>query len=233
MRVLVAEDDRRIADSLAVALKIAGFVVEAVPDGEEAWFRGDTEDFDAIILDLGLPKLDGLTALKRWRRAGRNAPVLILTARGNWEERVEGIEAGADDYVSKPFRLRELVARIRAVLRRSWEARADDGARGGLSRYEAGDVTVDLARHEVVVRGETVNLPLKEFDLLTLLVAASGRVLTRDTLIDQVWGIDYVGDTKTLDVHVKRLRAKIETDPANPARIVTIRGVGYKFVPGP
>jgi two-component system response regulator RegX3 len=153
----------------------------------------------------------------------------MVTAKGSEIDTVVGLEVGADDYVTKPYRLRELVARIRAVMRRAPSDGQADTLRPSSERIEVGDVALDLERHEVEIRGEAVNLPLKEFELLALLLDNAGRVLTRETLIDRVWGMDYVGDTKTLDVHVKRLRAKVEPDPANPTRIITIRGLGYKY----
>jgi two-component system response regulator RegX3 len=179
---------------------------------------------DLVLLDVMLPGMSGVEVCKRIR-AGHATPIIMLTARDTEIDTVVGLEVGADDYVTKPFSVRELVARIRAVLRRGaeWDQLAPETA------VEAGGVRVDAERHEVLVRGEQVSLPPKEFALLELLVRNAGRVLTRDVLIDRVWGSDYVGDTKTLDVHVKRLRARVEPDPRNPSVIVTVRGVGYKF----
>jgi len=173
-----------------------------------------------------LPKISGIDVCREIRRRS-SVPIIMVTAKGGEIDTVVGLEVGADDYVTKPYRLRELVARMRAVLRR----RANDAATYELSgdELQVGDVTLDPQRHEVTIRGDLVALPLKEFELLELLLANAGRVLPRETLIDRVWGSDYVGDTKTLDVHVKRLRAKVEADPSTPTRIVTIRGLGYKY----
>jgi two-component system response regulator RegX3 len=173
-----------------------------------------------------LPKVSGIDVCREIRKRSK-VPIIMVTAKGSEIDTVVGLEVGADDYVTKPYRLRELVARMRAVLRR---APADVApVNGRADAVEVGDVSLDPERHEVVIRGEEVSLPLKEFELLSLLLDNAGRVLTRDTLIDRVWGHDYVGDTKTLDVHIKRLRAKVEEDPARPTRIVTIRGLGYKY----
>ena len=174
-----------------------------------------------------LPRLSGTDVCREIRRTSQ-VPIIMVTAKGAEIDAVVGLEVGADDYVVKPYRLRELVARVRAVLRRA-ERPSDDGADGSGSAVAVGDVTIDPERHVVTVRGEPVRLPLREFELLWVLMSHAGRVLTRDQLIDKVWGSDYFGDTKTLDVHVKRLRAKVESDPSNPARIVTIRGLGYKY----
>jgi two-component system, OmpR family, response regulator RegX3 len=186
--------------------------------------------FDLVILDVMLPDTDGVTLCRELRSADcslRDVPVIMVTARDDETSVVVGLEVGADDYGTKPYRLRELVARMRAVLRRRSNDATVPVERGEV--LEVGDVRLDPERHEVEVRGGPVRLPLKEFELLALLLANAGRVLTRETLIDRVWGMDYVGDTKTLDVHIKRLRAKIEPDPTAPSRIVTIRGLGYKY----
>jgi two-component system response regulator RegX3 len=180
---------------------------------------------DLVLLDVMLPRISGIDVCRQLRKRSQ-VPIIMVTAKGAEIDTVVGLEVGADDYVTKPYRLRELVARMRAVLRRAPHDRFDDLSDGVL---EVADVRLDPDRHEVVIRGEPVAMPLKEFELLAILLANAGRVLTRDTLIDRVWGSDYVGDTKTLDVHVKRLRSKIETDPANPTRIVTIRGLGYRY----
>jgi two-component system, OmpR family, response regulator RegX3 len=180
---------------------------------------------DLVLLDVMLPRVSGIDVCRQLRKRSQ-VPIIMVTAKGAEIDTVVGLEVGADDYVTKPYRLRELVARMRAVLRRSPRDRQMDASGEAL---EVGDVALDPERHEVVIRGSTVQLPLKEFELLELLLDNAGRVLTRETLIDRVWGSDYVGDTKTLDVHIKRLRSKVEDDPSNPSRIVTIRGLGYKF----
>ncbi len=226
--VLVVEDEESFVDALRVGLKREGFRVEVAFDGVEAIERFDAVRPDIVLLDVMLPRLSGVDVC-RHLRARSKVPIIMVTAKGSEIDTVVGLEVGADDYVTKPYRLRELVARIRAVMRRS-QADGSQAHLPGAERLEVGDVVLDLERHEVEIRGEGVNLPLKEFELLALLLDNAGRVLPRETLIDRVWGMDYVGDTKTLDVHVKRLRAKIEPDPANPVRIVTIRGLGYKYV---
>jgi two-component system response regulator RegX3 len=228
--VLVVEDEESFVDALTVGLKREGFLVKVARDGAEALDAFDAVRPDLVLLDVMLPKISGIDVCRSIR--SRSAvPIIMVTAKASEIDTVVGLEVGADDYVSKPYRLRELVARMRAVLRRS-PAVDDDGA-GSADVLEVGDVRLDAARHEVRVRGEEVALPLKEFELLELLLENAGRVLTRDTLIDRVWGPRYVGDTKTLDVHVKRLRAKIEDDPARPTRITTIRGLGYRYESAP
>nr|WP_283251226.1 response regulator transcription factor [Rhabdothermincola salaria] len=228
--VLVVEDEDSFIDALTVGLAREGFKVSVARDGAEALDMFDDVKPDLVLLDVMLPKVSGLDVCRELR--GRSSvPIIMVTAKGAEIDTVVGLEVGADDYVTKPYRLRELVARMRAVLRRL----PSDGGAPDLSALTVdevlavGDVSLDHQRHEVTVRGEEVRLPLKEFELLALLLENAGRVLTRDTLIDRVWGADYVGDTKTLDVHVKRLRAKVEPDPANPVHIVTIRGLGYKY----
>jgi two-component system response regulator RegX3 len=227
LHVLVVEDEASFADALTVGLEREGFRVSHAADGAEALRRFAADAPDLILLDLMLPGLSGLDVCREIRAVSA-VPIIMVTAKGEEVDAVVGLEVGADDYVTKPYRLRELVARMRAVLRRA-EARAEEVAvaHGGVLRV--GDVSLDPDRHEVSVRGAAVTLPLKEFELLELLLANAGRVLTRDTLIDRVWGSDYVGDTKTLDVHIKRLRGRIEDDARNPRRIVTIRGLGYKY----
>jgi two-component system response regulator RegX3 len=185
----------------------------------------DSLNPDLVLLDVMLPKMSGIDVCRQIRQRS-NVPIIMVTAKGAEIDTVVGLEVGADDYVTKPYRLRELVARMRAVLRRA-PRESVDGSPDEV--VEVDDVRVDLARHEVFIRGEQMSLPLKEFELLALLLAHAGRVLTREILIDRVWGTDYVGDTKTLDVHIKRLRTKVEADPGNPSRIVTVRGVGYKY----
>jgi two-component system response regulator RegX3 len=224
--ILVVDDEQSYRDALRVALEREGFRVEVAADGVEALERFESSRPSLVLLDLMLPKLSGVDVCRELRSRSQ-VPIIMVTARNAEIDAVVGLEVGADDYVTKPFRLRELVARVRAALRRG---RPDGGLvadRGEV--IEIGDVRLDAARHEVQVRGEGVPLPLKEFELLELLLANAGRVLTRDVLIDRVWGSNYYGDTKTLDVHVKRLRAKIEDDPAHPERIVTVRGVGYRY----
>src|SRR6187397_1045270 len=224
--VLVVEDEDSFVEALTVGLKREGFRVHVARDGAEALAVFDAVRPDLVLLDVMLPKVSGIDVCRELRGRSR-VPIIMVTAKGSEIDTVVGLEVGADDYVTKPYRLRELVARMRAVLRR----RAGESAAHALSgdALEVGDVALDPERHEVVIRGESVSLPLKEFELLEILLANAGRVLPRDTLIDRVWGTDYVGDTKTLDVHVKRLRAKVEPDPSRPTRIVTIRGLGYKY----
>jgi two-component system, OmpR family, response regulator RegX3 len=225
--VLLVEDEESFVEALVVGLQREGFRVEVARDGIEALEQFELVDPDVILLDVMLPRMGGIDVCRQIRTHSQ-VPIIMVTAKASEIDTVVGLEVGADDYVSKPYRLRELVARMRAAMRRS--------AAGGAMPLEAdvdvleiGDVRLDVERHEVVIRGEDVRLPLKEFELLELLLDNAGRVLTRDTLISRVWGADYVGDTKTLDVHIKRLRAKVEEDPASPRRIVTIRGLGYKY----
>ncbi|RII41836.1 response regulator transcription factor [Galactobacter valiniphilus] len=222
-RILVVEDEESLSDPLQYLLQREGFDVDVVADGEEAVRHFDLHGADLVLLDLMLPGLPG-TEVCRQVRARSNVPVIMLTAKDSEIDKVVGLELGADDYVTKPYSARELVARIRAVLRRQGEPEELVSA-----TVEAGPVRMDVERHVVTVSGERVALPLKEFELLEMLLRNAGRVMTRGQLIDRVWGSDYVGDTKTLDVHVKRLRSKIESDPARPAHLVTVRGLGYKF----
>jgi two-component system response regulator RegX3 len=225
--ILVVEDEDSFVDALTVGLAREGFRVQVARDGAEALDLFDVVKPDLVLLDVMLPKVSGIDVCRELRRRS-TVPIIMVTAKASEIDTVVGLEVGADDYVSKPYRLRELVARMRAVLRRApGEAAAVD--EGPVDAIVVGDVAIDPSRHEVVVRGEQVALPLKEFELLTLLLENAGRVLPREVLIDRVWGHDYVGDTKTLDVHVKRLRAKVEDDPAHPTRITTIRGLGYKY----
>ena len=228
-RVLVVEDEKSFSDALTIGLEREGFDVELAPDGSAAIQAFDRQKPDLILLDVMLPRISGIDVCREIRNRS-DVPIIMVTAKGSEIDTVVGLEVGADDYVAKPYRLRELVARMRAVLRRAEQARTlQIDASSRLHPIVVGDVSVDPERHEVFVRGELVNMPLKEFELLTLLVENIDRVVTRDILIDRVWGMDYVGDTKTLDVHIKRLRSKIEEDPKNPDRIVTIRGLGYKY----
>ena len=223
--VLIVEDEESLADPLAFLLRKEGFEATVVADGPTALAEFDRAGADIVLLDLMLPGMSGTDVCKQLR-AKSSVPVIMVTARDSEIDKVVGLELGADDYVTKPYSARELIARIRAVLRRG--ADADDlAAVDGV--LESGPVRMDVERHVVSVNGDQITLPLKEFDLLEYLMRNSGRVLTRGQLIDRVWGADYVGDTKTLDVHVKRLRSKIEADPANPVHLVTVRGLGYKL----
>jgi two-component system response regulator RegX3 len=223
-RVLVVEDEESFSDALSYMLRREGFDAVVAGSGPEALAEFDRGGADIVLLDLMLPGLPG-TEVCRALRARSSVPIIMLTAKDGEIDKVVGLELGADDYVTKPYSARELVARIRAVLRRRGDA-AEPPSEGVL---EAGRVRMDVDRHVVAVDGEAVALPLKEFDLLEYLLRNTGRVLTRGQLIDRVWGADYVGDTKTLDVHVKRLRGKLEPDPANPKYLLTVRGLGYKL----
>jgi two-component system, OmpR family, response regulator RegX3 len=223
--VFVVEDEESFVDALRIGLAREGFRVEVARDGAEALARFDEVQPDLVLLDVMLPRVSGIDVCRELRKRSR-VPIIMVTAKGSEIDTVVGLEVGADDYITKPYRMRELVARMRAVSRRIPAERETPGVAGSLS---IGDVALDPDQHEVTVRGQAVTLPLKEFDLLHLLLANAGRVLTRDVLIDRVWGADYVGDTKTLDVHVKRLRNRIEPDPTNPVLLVTIRGLGYKY----
>ena len=229
-RVLVVDDEESFVDALSVGLRSEGFTVHVARDGTEALEVFDDVQPDLVLLDVMLPRLSGLDVCREIRSRS-SVPILMVTARDDELDAVVGLELGADDYITKPYALRELIARMRAALRR---AQANPRLDEILSRttLDIGDVTLDPERHEVVVRGEEIHLPLKEFELLEVLMSNAGRVVTRDTLIEQVWGPDYVGDTKTLDVHIKRLRARVEDDPAQPTRIATVRGVGYRFENG-
>ena len=228
-RVLVVEDEESFAEALTLGLSREGFDVTVAKDGRQALLLFDAVRPDLVLLDLMLPGLSGIDVCREIRRTSRT-PVIMVTARDSEVDTVVGLEVGADDYVTKPYRMRELVARMRAVMRR---VAAGDGGAVPLGPedevLDGGDIRLDLARHALTVRGEEVPLPRKEFEVLELLMENAGRVLTRETLLDRVWGVDYVGDTKTLDVHIKRIRSKIEDDPARPVRITTIRGVGYRF----
>ncbi|MCK9874744.1 response regulator transcription factor [Frankia sp. AgPm24] len=224
-RLLVVEDEESFSDALSFMLEREGFEVGVVADGPSALAEFDRRGADLVLLDLMLPGLSG-TEVCRTLRTRSSVPIIMLTARDSEIDKVLGLELGADDYVTKPFSSRELVARIRAVLRRRSETEEVSD-----TTLEAGPVRMDVERHVVTVEGAMVTLPLKEFELLEMFLRNAGRVLTRGQLIDRVWGSDYVGDTKTLDVHVKRLRTKIEREPGNPRHLVTVRGLGYKFEP--
>ncbi|WP_216902899.1 response regulator transcription factor [Nocardia alni] len=224
--VLIVEDEESLADPLAYLLRKEGFEVTIVGDGPSALSEFDRSGADIVLLDLMLPGMSGTDVCKQLRIRS-SVPVIMVTARDSEIDKVVGLELGADDYVTKPYSARELIARIRAVLRRGVGEELEGSNENAI--LEAGPVRMDVDRHTVQVNGQLVMLPLKEFDLLEYLLRNSGRVLTRGQLIDRVWGADYVGDTKTLDVHVKRLRSKIEMDPAKPEHLVTVRGLGYKL----
>ncbi len=228
--ILVVEDEMSFVDALEIGLSREGFHVEVATDGIEALERFDRVAPDLVLLDVMLPRASGVDVCRQIR-AKSAVPIIMVTAKSSEIDTVVGLEVGADDYVTKPYRLRELVARIRAQLRRSSMDVTEEIERTPAASAEirVGEVALDPEEHRVTVAGEEVQLPLKEFELLHLLLVNVGRVLTRETLIDRVWGTDYVGDTKTLDVHIKRLRSKIEPDPTSPERIVTIRGLGYKY----
>ena len=223
LRVLIVEDDADIRESTGMLLRRHGYDVRLADGGRAGLEQVLTDPPDIAIVDIAMPDLDGITLTRRIKESG-DLPVILLTARDLPSDVVHGLDAGADDYVTKPYSSRELVARVRAVLRRQGEQEEPMSA-----TISAGPVRMDVERHVVSVDGEQVSLPLKEFELLEMLLRNAGRVLTRGQLIDRVWGSDYVGDTKTLDVHVKRLRSKIEPDPSSPRYLVTVRGLGYKF----
>jgi two-component system response regulator RegX3 len=222
-RVLVVEDEDSFSEAIAFMLRKEGFEVAIATDGNAALVEFHQNGADIVLLDLMLPGLSGTEVCREIRKTSK-VPVIMVTAKDSEIDKVVGLELGADDYVTKPFSSRELIARIKAVLRRTSEATEDSS-----DVIELGRIRIDVERHSVSVAGEVIKLPLKEFDLLLMLMRNAGRVLTRGQLIDRIWGSDYVGDTKTLDVHVKRLRAKLELDPANPVNILTVRGLGYKF----
>ncbi|THJ65023.1 response regulator transcription factor [Arthrobacter echini] len=225
IRILIVEDEESFSDPLAYLLGKEGFEVSVVGDGLEAIAEFDRSGADLVLLDLQLPGLSGTEVCRQLRERSR-VPVIMLTAKDTELDKVLGLELGADDYVTKPYSSRELIARIRAVLRRR-----GDSQELVPNTVQAGRIRMDVERHVVSVDGEQISLPLKEFELLELLLRNSGIVLTRDRLIERVWGSDYTGDTKTLDVHVNRLRGKIEPDPSQPRHLVTIRGLGYKYEP--
>lgn len=224
-RVLIVEDEESFADPLAFLLRKEGFTAAVASTGQQALEEFDRNGADIVLLDLMLPGMSGTDVCKALRQRSA-VPVIMVTARDSEIDKVVGLEIGADDYVTKPYSARELIARVRAVLRRGGESPDGELLPQVLA---AGPVRMDVERHVVTVDGVEIPLPLKEFDLLEYLLRNVGRVLTRGQLIDRVWGADYVGDTKTLDVHVKRLRSKIEPDPASPRHLVTVRGLGYKF----
>lgn len=223
-RILVVEDEQSFSDALSFMLRKEGFDVAVADDGQVAVESFERDGADLVLLDIMLPGMSGTEVCRRIRMTSQ-VPIIMVTAKDSEIDKVVGLELGADDYVTKPFSSRELVARIRAVLRR----RTPDAGGTADATLRAGHIEMDVERHVVTVDGETVKLPLKEFELLEVLMRNAGRVLTRGQLIDRVWGSDYVGDTKTLDVHVKRLRSKIEPEPAEPTVLVTVRGLGYKL----
>ncbi len=223
--VLIVEDEKSFSEPLSFLLSREGYQVTIAADGNEALAALNKATPDLVLLDLMLPGIPG-TEVCRQIRATSNVPIIMLTAKDDEVDKVVGLELGADDYVTKPYSKRELLARINAVLRRSGLIHVDESAKNILT---VGDIKLDVDRYLVTYRGEPITLPLKEFELLEYLMRHAGRVLTREQLIDRIWGSDYVGDTKTLDVHIKRLRSKIESDPANPSLIQTIRGRGYKL----
>jgi two-component system response regulator RegX3 len=233
VKVLLAEDEESFIDALMIGLSNEGFRVTVARDGSEALQLFEETDPDILLLDLMLPKLSGIDVCRTIRTRSQ-VPIIMVTAKGTEIDTVVALEVGADDYVTKPYRLRELVARMRAVLRRTPGGPESSDLSGGIEfgsdgTWESNGIKVDFDQRRVFVRGDEVHLRRKEFELLRLLVENSGRVLTRDVLIDRVWGTDYIGDTKTLDVHIKRLRSRIEADPSTPVLITTVRGVGYRF----
>lgn len=217
MRILVVEDEPTLNAQLLQAICAAGHVVEAAHDGREAHYLGEVEDFDAVVLDLGLPELDGLSVLRRWRAAGRNMPVLILTARGAWQDKVAGIDAGADDYLAKPFHMEELLARLRALLRR--------GSEHGSARWQCGTISLDTRHARVLVDGQPLQLTSHEFRLLALLMQRKGEVLSRTQLSEHIYPYDEDRDSNTIEVFIARLRKKLP-----PGSIETVRGFGYRLV---
>jgi len=225
-RILIVEDEESIADSIRYNLEREGFLVDVAGDGRRALERFRESPANLVILDLMLPEVSGLDVC-RTIRTESSVPIIMVTAKDAEADRVSGLELGADDYVTKPFSMRELISRVRANLRR---VRMAEPAASTEDVLQGGPVELDVGRHEASVRGEPVAFPPKEFELLETLLRRKGRLLTRDLLIDEVWGSDYFGDTKTLDVHVKRIRKKIEEDPHNPVHLVTVRGLGYKLV---
>ncbi len=221
-KILIVEDEESIRESLAFLLSKEGYQVDTIADGKQALAAFEKFNPDLVLLDIMLPELSGVEVAKQIRLVSQT-PIIMLTAKDTELDKVLGLEIGADDYVTKPFSSRELLARIKAILRRTSEVAATEGG------LKVGPVEIDQDRHQVLIRGEETAMPLKEFELLLYLIQNSGIVLTRNQLIDRIWGSDYFGDTKTLDVHIKRIRARVEKDPANPKYLQTVRGVGYKF----
>ena len=226
--VLLVEDEESIADALTVGLTREGFDVEWVADGVSAIEAFERKTPNLVLLDVMLPNMSGLDVC-RLIRLKSEVPVIMVTAKTEEVDAVVALELGADDYVTKPYQFRELVARIRAILRRAEARNQDKAIKNVPSRLKAGDLVIDQDRHEVLLNYQLIALPLKEYELLLQLVANAGRALSRDDLIDAVWGTDYVGGTKTLDVHIRRIRSRIEDDPQRPLRVITIRGVGYRY----
>jgi two-component system response regulator RegX3 len=224
--ILVVEDEESLADSIRYNLEREGYAVQIVGDGRLGLEKFRSNGPSLVILDLMLPEMSGLDVCRSIREES-DVPIIMVTAKDSEADKVAGLELGADDYVTKPFSMRELVSRVRANLRR---ARTAPRASTEDELLRGGPVEMDVARHETLVRGQRIDLPPKEFALLELLLLRKGRLLTRDFLIEEVWGADYYGDTKTLDVHVKRIRQKIEEEPHHPAHLITVRGLGYKFV---
>lgn len=225
-KILIIEDEISFSEALSFLLEKEGFETRVAETGKQGIEAFNSEQFDLVLLDLMIPEISGIDVC-RTIRTSSNIPIIMLTAKDSEVDKVVGLELGADDYVTKPYSARELVARIKAVLRRG--VPDDSGAQENIGIHSVGGIRMDIERHQVTVKGSLIPLPLKEFELLEFLMRNAGRVLTRGQLIDRVWGGDYYGDTKTLDVHIKRLRSKIEEDPANPLLIQTIRGLGYKF----
>jgi two-component system response regulator RegX3 len=226
-KILIVEDERPMAEAIEFNLEKEGFEVDIALDGESGWRMCRDGGYDLILLDLMLPGMDGMEICRRVRQE-EETPVIILTAKGADVDKILGLEMGADDYVTKPFNMRELIARVKAVLRRTSVEQPEKA--GG--RLEAGDIVIDGDRHEVIVEGQVVEVPLMEYRLLELFMRNPGKALARDYLIGKAWEGDFYGQTKTLDVHIRRLREKIEKDPANPEHIITVRGVGYRFEAG-
>ena len=226
--ILVVDDEPVFIEALTISLEREGFGVVAAADGPAALKAISEKDPDLILLDVMLPGMSGIDVCREIRKSS-SVPVIMVTAKGEEIDAVVGLEVGADDYITKPYRLRELIARIRAILRRSENSPKEDETSSNPEVLVEGAVRLDLERHELSVDGELISLALREFELLSYLMENSGRVVTRESLMQNVWGWDYIGDTKTIDVHVKRLRSKIESDPSAPLRISTIRGVGYRY----
>ena len=228
MTILVCDDDKEIVDAIEIYLIQEGYQVVKAYDGEQALEMLRTKKIDLMVIDVMMPKLDGIRATFQARKTS-SIPIIILSAKTEDADKILGLNVGADDYVTKPYSFRELLARIRAVMRRNQAAAQASGTVDDDIPLVCGDIAMQVGQHQVTVRGETVFFPLKEFELLEYLMQNKGRVMTRHQLIDRIWGSDYVGDTKTLDVHVKRVRSKIEEDPAHPKYLTTVRGLGYKI----